>query len=49
MADPSTWLLSVIFVPLTVILAVGLIRPIKGATVGMMVNFNMLKTDIETG
>ena len=49
MADPPTWLLSVIFVPLTVILAVGLLRPVKGATVGLMLSFNMLKSDAETG
>ena len=49
MEDPPTWLLSVIFIPLTVILAIGLIRPIKGATVGLMLTFNMLKTDVETG
>jgi uncharacterized protein (DUF983 family) len=48
-ADPSTWLLSAIFVPLTVILAIGLIRQVKGATVGLMLSFNMLKTDAETG
>jgi uncharacterized protein (DUF983 family) len=39
----------VIFVPLTVILAIGLLRPVKGATVGLMLTFNMLKTDVETG
>jgi uncharacterized protein (DUF983 family) len=49
LADPPSWLLSVIFLPLTVILAVGLIRPVKGATVGLMLSFNMLKTDVETG
>ncbi len=49
MDDPPDWLLAVIFLPLTVILAVGLIRPIKGATVGLMLSFNMLKTDAETG
>jgi uncharacterized protein (DUF983 family) len=48
-SDPPTWLLSTIFVPLTVGLAIGLIRPVKGATVGLMVAFNMLKTDVETG
>jgi len=47
--DPPTWLLSVIFVPLTLILSLGLIRPIKGATVGLMLCFNMLKTDAEIG
>ena len=49
MADPPTWLLSVIFVPLTVVLAIGLMRPVKGATVGLMLSFNMLKSDAETG
>jgi uncharacterized protein (DUF983 family) len=49
LADPSPWLLSAIFVPLTVILAIGLIRPVKGATVGLMLSFNMLKPDAETG
>ena len=47
--DPPTWLMSAIFLPLTVILALGLIRPIKGATVGLMLSFNMLKPDVETG
>ena len=31
MSDPPTWLLSAIFVPLTLALSLGLIRPIKGA------------------
>jgi uncharacterized protein (DUF983 family) len=49
LSDPPTWLLSAIFVPLTLILALGLLRPVKGATVGLMVTFNMLKSDAETG
>ena len=49
MSDPPTWLLSVIFVPLTIILALGLLRPVKGATVGLMLTFNMLKSDVEIG
>ena len=49
MEDPPTWLMSVIFVPLTLILALGLLRPVKGATVGLMLTLNMLKTDVETG
>jgi uncharacterized protein (DUF983 family) len=48
-SNPPTWLLSAIFVPLTLILALGLLRPVKGATVGLMLTFNMLKTDAETG
>jgi uncharacterized protein (DUF983 family) len=47
--DPPTWLMTAIFLPLTVILSVGLIRPVKGATVGLMLSFNMLKTDAEIG
>jgi uncharacterized protein (DUF983 family) len=47
--DPSTWVLSAIFLPLTFILALGLLRPIKGATVGLMLTFNMLKSDPEIG
>jgi uncharacterized protein (DUF983 family) len=47
MDDPSTLLLTAIFVPLTVFLSVGLIRPIKGAVVGLMLSFNMLKSDSE--
>jgi uncharacterized protein (DUF983 family) len=39
------WVMSAIFVPLTLALALGLIRPIKGGTVGLMLNLNMLKSD----
>jgi uncharacterized protein (DUF983 family) len=39
------WALSAIFLPLTLALALALIRPIKGATVGLMLNLNMLKSD----
>jgi uncharacterized protein (DUF983 family) len=49
MSDPPTWLLSAIFVPLTLALSLGLIRPIKGAVVGAMLCFNMLKPDAEPG
>ena len=37
--------MSAIFLPLTLALAIGLIRPIKGGTVGLMLNLNMLKSD----
>jgi uncharacterized protein (DUF983 family) len=39
------WVMSGIFLPLTLVLALGLIRPIKGGTVGLMLNLNMLKSD----
>jgi uncharacterized protein (DUF983 family) len=41
--DPPGWLLAAIFLPLTLFLALGLIRPVKGSTVGLMLTFNMLK------
>ena len=47
--DPSNLLLTSIFVPLTLVLSLGLIRPIKGAVVGAMLTFNMLKSDAEAG
>ncbi len=47
--DPTNLMLSAIFLPLTVILSVGLLRPVKGATVGLMLSFNMLKSDAEIG
>lgn len=49
MDDPSNLMLSVVFVPLTLFLSVGLIRPIKGAIVGLMMSLNMLKPDSEIG
>ena len=40
---PSTLAMSLIFLPMTLILSLALLRPIKGGTVGLMVNLNMLK------
>jgi uncharacterized protein (DUF983 family) len=45
MSEPPIWLMCVVFLPLTVILALGLIQPIKGGTVGLMLTLNMLKSD----
>jgi uncharacterized protein (DUF983 family) len=45
--DPSTLTLSLVFVPLTIALVLGLLRPIKGATVGLMLRLNMMKPDSE--
>lgn len=42
---PSVDVMSAMFLPMTLILALGLLRPIKGATVGAMVTLNMLKPD----
>ena len=49
MGEPPVWLMSAIFLPLTCFVALGLLRPIKGGTVGLMLNLNMLKSnDTET-
>jgi uncharacterized protein (DUF983 family) len=46
--EPPVWVMWAIFVPLTLVLTMGLIRPIKGGTVGLMLNLNMLKPDPTT-
>ena len=43
--EPPMWVMWAIFPALTLVLAVGLIQPIKGGTVGLMLNLNMLKSD----
>jgi uncharacterized protein (DUF983 family) len=45
MNEPPTWVMSAIFLPMTLVLALGLLRPIKGGTVGLMLTLNMLKND----
>jgi uncharacterized protein (DUF983 family) len=45
MNQPPVWLMSAIFVPLTFFMALGLLRPIKGGTVGLMLTLDMLKSD----
>jgi len=42
---PPLWVHAIIWLPLTLALALGLLRPIKGATVGLMLKLGMLKTD----
>jgi len=44
-SDLSTLVMSAIFLPLTFFMALGLLRPIKGGTVGLMLTLNMLKSD----
>jgi uncharacterized protein (DUF983 family) len=46
MSEPPLWIMSAIFVPLTFFIALGLLRPVKGGTVGLMLNLNMLKSDM---
>ena len=45
--QPPLWVMSAVFLPLTLILALTLIRPVKGATVGLMLTLNMLKSDAD--
>jgi uncharacterized protein (DUF983 family) len=49
MGEPPVWVMTAIFVPLTFVTALGLLRPVKGGTVGVMLTLNMLKTDADPG
>lgn len=42
--NPPIWLLSAIFLPLTLGLTLVLLRPIKGGTVGLMLKLGMVKS-----
>ncbi len=44
---PPLWVSMVLWPPLTLVLAVALLRPIKGATVGLMLRLGMLKPEDE--
>ncbi len=44
---PALWILAAIWIPLSMILAAGLLRPIKGATLGLMLKLGMVKADDE--
>jgi uncharacterized protein (DUF983 family) len=48
-SDPPIWLLLLTFLPLTLALSLALLRPVKGAVVGLMLKFNMLNPDPEPG
>ncbi len=43
--SPPMWVQTAIWVPVTLILSLGLLQPIKGATVGLMLRLGMLKTE----
>lgn len=43
--NPPTWLLLAIFLPLTLIVALGLLRPIKGGTLGVMLAMGLTPAD----
>ncbi len=44
---PALWLQSAIWLPLIALLSLLLLRPIKGATVGLMLVLGMLKSDVD--
>ena len=45
--DPPFWVQAAIWLPVTAILSVVLLRPIKGATVGLMLKLGMMKPEGE--
>ena len=42
--NPPDWLVAAIFLPLTACLALGLLRPVKGATVGVLMAMGMVQS-----
>ncbi|MBU6498925.1 MAG: DUF983 domain-containing protein [Rhodospirillales bacterium] len=46
-ASPPLWVHAAIWLPLTTILSLTLLRPIKGATVGLMLKLGMFKSDTD--
>ncbi len=45
--QPPLWVHAAIWLPLTLIMALALLRPIKGATVGLMLKLGLMKSDDE--
>ena len=46
-ADLSVWATAAIFLPMTLVLVLALLRPIKGATVGVMEAFGMIPRETD--
>ncbi len=44
---PPLWVQLALWLPLSLILALALLRPIKGATVGLMLKLGILKSDAD--
>jgi uncharacterized protein (DUF983 family) len=42
---PPLWVHAALWLPLTLLLAIGLLRPVNGGTVGLMLRLGLLKTD----
>jgi uncharacterized protein (DUF983 family) len=45
--SPPLWVQTALWVPLTIILALAFLQPIKGATVGLMLGLGILKTEAD--
>ncbi len=43
--DPPLWLQAAIWLPFTVMLCLVLLRPVKGATLGLMLKLGFMKSD----
>lgn len=43
----SVWTSAAVFVPLTLVLTLGLLRPVKGGTLGLMCRLGLVKTAVE--
>lgn len=41
---PPLWLHAAIFLPLALVMTLGLLRPVKGATLGLMLKLGMVRT-----
>lgn len=41
---PPLWVHAAVWIPVSLILALALLRPVKGATLGMMLRFGLVKT-----
>ena len=44
---PEIWVMTATFVPMALFLSVGLLRPIKGGTVGVMMKLNLLNSHMD--
>ena len=46
---PPLWVHAAIWLPLTLVMTLALLRPVKGATVGLMLKLGMLKNEFDEG
>ncbi len=43
--EPPLWVFAAVFLPLATVLTLGLLRPVKGATLGLMLKLGMVKAN----